>query len=83
MLCSDIGCIPDLGALAENGNSLVADLQDEITLFERPFAIGTYEGKRLGRELEGNSLHLTWLEGNLREVAQTFVVGHDRGNEIA
>ena len=83
LLCSDIGGVPDLGALAEDGNGLIADLQDKVALLERPFAIGTYEGKRLGRELEGDGLHLTWLKDNLSEVAQTLVVGHDRGNEVA
>ena len=79
---SDIWHVPDLGLGAGCANLLVADLQEEIALFERPLAVSTYEGEGLGRELEGDGLGLTWLQSNLREVTQALVVWHDAGDEV-
>ena len=61
---------------------MCADLEEEVTLFEGPAAVGTYEGEGLGRELEGDGLGLAWLEGDLREVAQALVVRNDAGDEV-
>ena len=61
---------------------MCADLEEEVTLFEGPAAVGTYEGEGLGGELEGDGLGLTWFEGNLREVTQALVVWYDTGNEV-
>ena len=78
----DIRGVPDLGLGAGSGDSQGADLQKEITLLEDPFAVGSDEGEGLGRELEGDGLGLTWLEGNLREITQALVVWHDTGDEV-
>lgn len=78
----DIWLVPDFGLGAGSADLLVADLQKEVTLFERPLAIGSDEGEGLGGELEGDGLGLTWLEGDLREVTQALVVWHDRGDEV-
>jgi len=68
---------------AGGGNSLIAYLQDEVTLFEGPLATSTNKGEFLGWKLEGNSLGLSWLQRDLRKVAQTLIVWYDTGNEIA
>ena len=78
----DIRGVPDFGLSAGGGDGQGADLEEEVTLFEDPAAVGTYEGKGLGRELEGDGLGLTWLEGNLREVTQALVVWYDAGDEV-
>ena len=79
---SDVRGVPDFGLGAGGGNGQGADPQEEITFFEGPAAIGTYEGEGLGWELEGDGLGLTWFEGNLREVTQALVVWYDTGNEV-
>ena len=56
------------------GDGQVADLQEEVTLFEDPAAVGSDEGESLGGELEGDGLGLTKLELDLREVTQAHVV---------
>ena len=73
----DVRGIPDLGLGAGSADLLVADLQEEVTFFENPFAVGSYEGEGLGGELEGDGLGLTGFEGDLREVTQALVVWHD------
>jgi len=78
----DIRRVPDFGLGTGGGNAEVTDLQEEVTLFEDPFAIGSYKGEGLGGELEGDGLGLTWLEGNLREITQALVVWHDAGDEV-
>ena len=45
----DVRGIPDFGLGAGSADLLVADLQEEITFFEDPFAVGSYEGEGLGR----------------------------------
>ena len=57
----NIRLVPDLGLSAGGGNGLIAYLEDEVTLFEGPLAVGTYEGEFLCRKLEGDCLHLAWL----------------------
>ena len=79
---SDIRGVPDFGLGAGGGDGEGADLEEEVTLFEGPAAICTYEGEGLGGELEGDGLGLSWLEGDLREVTQAFVVWHDAGDEV-
>ena len=78
----DIGLVPDLCLSASRRHGLIANLQDEIAFFECPFAVSTNEGEFAGRQLEGDSLHLTRLQIDLREVAQTTVIRHDTGNEV-
>ena len=78
----DIRRVPDHGLRAGGGDSQGSDLQEEVTLFEGPAAVGTYEGEGLGGELEGDGLGLTWLEGDLREVTQALVVWYDAGHEV-
>lgn len=73
----DVRGVPDLRLGAGSADLLVADLQEEITFFENPLAIGSDEGEGLGGELEGDGLGLAWFEGDLREVAQALVVWHD------
>ena len=41
---SDVRGIPDFGLGAGCADLLVADLQEEVTFFEDPLAIGSYEG---------------------------------------
>ena len=74
---SDIRFVPDFCLLASGRHSLIADLQDEVALLKCPLAVSTYEGESLGRQLEGDSLYLTRLQLNLREVAQALVVRND------
>ena len=78
----DVRRVPDLRLGAGSADLLVADLEEEVTLFENPAAVGTYEGEGLGGELEGDGLGLTWFEGDLREVTQALVVWHDAGDEV-
>lgn len=78
----DIRGVPDFGLGAGGGDGLCADLEEEVTLFEGPAAVGTDEGEGLGGELEGDGLGLTWFEGDLREVTQALVVWYDTGNEV-
>ena len=78
----DVRGVPDLGLGAGCADLLVADFQKEVTLFERPLAIGSDEGEGLGGELEGDGLGLAWFEGDLREVTQALVVWHNRGDEV-
>ena len=40
----DVRGIPDFGLGAGSADLLVADLQEEVTFFEDPLAIGSYEG---------------------------------------
>ena len=79
---SNVWLVPDLGLGAGRADLLVADLQEEVALFERPLAVSTYEGEGLGGQLEGDGLGLTRLQSDLREVAQTLVVRHDAGDEV-
>ena len=79
----DIRGVPDFGLSAGGGDGQGADLEEEVTLFEGPAAIGTYEGEGLGWELEGDGLGLSWLEGNLREVTQALIIWNDTCNKIA
>ena len=79
---SDVRGVPDFGLGAGGGDGEGADLEEEVTLFEGPAAIGTDEGEGLGGEGEGDSLGLTGFEGDLREVTQTLVVRNNRGNEV-
>ena len=78
----DVRGIPDFGLGAGSADLLVADLQEEITFFKNPFAVGSYEGEGLGGELEGDGLGLAWFEGDLREVTQALVVRNYRGDEV-
>ena len=78
----DVRGVPDLRLGASSADLLVADFQKEVTLFERPLAIGSDEGEGLGGELEGDGLGLTGFEGDLREVTQALVVWHDRGDDV-
>ena len=79
---SDIRGVPDFGLGAGGGNGQGADLQEEVTFFEDPFAVGSYEGEGLGGELEGDGLGLAWLEGDLCEVTQALVIRNNRGDEV-
>ena len=67
---------------ADSIHRLVTNLQHEVTFFECPLAVGTYKSETLSRQLEGNGLHLTGLQFNLRKVAQTLVVRHDRSHKV-
>ena len=79
---SDIRHVPDFGLGTGGAYLQVADLQEEITLFEDPFAVGSYEGEGLGWQLEGDGLGLACFEGDLREVTQALVVRHNAGDEV-
>ena len=80
---SDIRLIPYLGLGADNWHGLIAHLQDEVALFECPAPVSTDKGEVLGREAEGDGLGLTGVQLYLGEVAQTLVVGHHGGYEVA
>ena len=64
-------------------STLVGNHQLEITFFQSPFAIITYEGKIIGIQIEGNGLGLTWLKLYLVEGTEATTIRHYTGDEIA
>ena len=62
---------------------LIGNHQLEITFFQSPFAIITYEGKIIGFQIEGNGLRLTWLKIYLVEGTEATTIRHHTGDEIA
>ena len=78
----DIWFVPNLCLCASSTNTLVAYLQNEVTLFQSPATISTYECQALCRKTEGNSLCLAWLKFDLGEITQTLVIWYDRCYEV-
>ena len=64
-------------------STLVGNHQLEITFFQSPFAIITYEGKIIGIQIEGNGLGLTWLKLYLVEGTEATTIRYYTGDEIA
>ena len=80
---SNVRFVPYFGGGALDGSLELASAQQEVALLQRPAPVGTDEGHSLGGQAEGDGLLLSRLKLHLGEVAQTLVVGRERGHEVA